>query len=294
MMAILQFLGFVVPLIGLITTAILLRRFASFIHVYFLHRSAIQRYALDDDTFAVVTGATGGMGKAIAEDLYDRGFNLVIHGRSQEKLDRVKEELLQRGPLKKIVHTLRINAEDTSTYDFSSLKGLKITAVFLVAGGASVQTVPYDQVSSEYANGVIRLNALFPIDLLRALLPQMRAAKVPMLVVGIGSITGRYPAPFLSIYSASKSFLLRLIHGLSIDESFHDPSADTTFHYMNVGEVISPGSFTKEPNLFCPTPETIARAIIRVVGCGHREVIPVAAKIMGKHMNLGEGKNKNE
>ncbi len=112
----------------------------------------------------------------------------------------------------------------------------------------------------------------------------MRAAKVPILVVGVGSITGRYPAPFLSVYSASKSFLLRWIHGLSIDEAFHDPSADTTFHYMNVGEVIAPGSFTTKPNLFCPTPETMARAIIRVVGCGHREVIPyvwhVPAKVM--------------
>ena len=51
-------------------------------------------------------------------------------------------ELLGRGDLKKIVHTLRVDATDTSTYDFSSLKSLKITAVFLVAGGATVQTVP--------------------------------------------------------------------------------------------------------------------------------------------------------
>ncbi len=67
-----------VGFIGIITTAILLRRFASFVHVYFLHRSAVQRYALDGNTFAVVTGATGGMGKAIAEDLYDRGVSLFI------------------------------------------------------------------------------------------------------------------------------------------------------------------------------------------------------------------------
>lgn len=65
------------------------------------------------------------------------------------------------------------------------------------------------------------------------------------------------------------------------------------------------------PTLLCPTPETIARDIIRVVGCGHREVIPyvwhvpakvmldifgdsIAAKLMGKHMNLDERKAKSE
>jgi len=183
--------------------------------------------------------------------------------------------------------------------------------VFLVAGGATIQTVPYDQLSSEYADGVIRLNALFPIDLLRAVLPEMRAAKVPRLVVGIGSITGRYPAPFLSVYAASKSFLLRWIHGLSIDEAYHDPTADTTFHYMNVGEVIAPGSLTTKPNLFCPTPETMARAIIRVIGCRHREVIPYvwhvpakvmldifgdrfAAKLMGRYMGYSGGRKAKD
>ena len=74
-MSILQFSYSLVVFIGVVSTAILLRRFGSFIHVYFLHRSAVQRYALDGNTFAVVTGATGGMGKAIAEDLYDRGVS---------------------------------------------------------------------------------------------------------------------------------------------------------------------------------------------------------------------------
>ena len=72
---------------------------------------------------------------------------------------------------------------------------------------------------------------------------------------------------------------------------------------MTLGEVISPRGLTKKPNLFCPMPETIARAIIQVVGCGHREVTPYiwhvpgkivldiigeyfAAKVMGKYMNL--------
>ncbi len=77
-MLILHFLYSFVAFIGIINTVILLRRFASFVHVYFLHRSTIQRYAMDEDTFAVVTGATGGMGKAIAEDLYDRGVSSFI------------------------------------------------------------------------------------------------------------------------------------------------------------------------------------------------------------------------
>jgi len=53
---------------------------------------------------------------------------------------------------------------------------------------------------------------------------------------------------------------------------------------MNVGEVIAPGNFTMKPNLFCPTLETMAWAIIRVVGCSHREVIPYVWHVLAKVM----------
>ena len=60
--------------IGLATLTVGLRRLASFLHIYTLHSSTVQRYITDDDkAFALVTGASDGLGKELAKDLYERG-----------------------------------------------------------------------------------------------------------------------------------------------------------------------------------------------------------------------------
>lgn len=60
--------------IGLATLAVGLRRLASFLHIYTLHSSTVQRYLTDDDkAFALVTGASDGLGKELVKDLYERG-----------------------------------------------------------------------------------------------------------------------------------------------------------------------------------------------------------------------------
>ena len=60
--------------IGFATLAVGLRRLASFLHIYTLHSSTVQRYLADDDkAFALVTGASDGLGKELVKDLYERG-----------------------------------------------------------------------------------------------------------------------------------------------------------------------------------------------------------------------------
>lgn len=44
--------------------------------------------------WAIVTGSTGGIGKAYAYELVAQGFNIVLHGWNKENLERVKKELL--------------------------------------------------------------------------------------------------------------------------------------------------------------------------------------------------------
>lgn len=62
--------------IGLATVLVGLRRLASFLHIYTLHSSTVQRYLTDDDkAFALVTGASDGLGKELVKDLYDRGVS---------------------------------------------------------------------------------------------------------------------------------------------------------------------------------------------------------------------------
>ena len=50
-----------------------------------------QRYG--EDAWAMITGSTDGIGKGFAEVLAEEGFNIVIHGRNPEKLEKTKQEM---------------------------------------------------------------------------------------------------------------------------------------------------------------------------------------------------------
>ena len=73
-------------------------RTLNFVWFYFLRPSSIKRYLHGDKPFAVVTGATDGIGKSTAAELLRKGFNLVIHGRNEAKMLKVVEELRARVP----------------------------------------------------------------------------------------------------------------------------------------------------------------------------------------------------
>lgn len=67
----------------------------------------------------------------------------MLHGRNPEKLAKVKEELLASSVPKREVKIFVANAVAQQSWDFSPLKGIRFTAIFLVAGGSHPTLLPY-------------------------------------------------------------------------------------------------------------------------------------------------------
>ena len=90
----------------------------------------------------VVTGATDGIGKAVAKELYLRGFNLILHGRNANKLERVSDEIRSAGSTKKDVRLWVADANSADVNFEGAAKqwdGLQITLVVHNVGGAPVR-----------------------------------------------------------------------------------------------------------------------------------------------------------
>ena len=81
-------------LLGTVVFLYHLLKLADFAWFYFLRPSnGYKKYQQGPQSYAVITGATDGIGKSLAKNLYRKGFNVIIHGRNEKKLGATVEEI---------------------------------------------------------------------------------------------------------------------------------------------------------------------------------------------------------
>ncbi|KAM5539656.1 hypothetical protein V8D89_006765 [Ganoderma adspersum] len=245
---------------------------------YFLRPSSVKRYLHGNAPYAIVTGATDGIGKATAAELLRRGFNVVLHGRNEAKMQKVVEELSA------VANTdIRYFIADASKggHDWEKLlelfRDLHITAVVHNVGGEPLIDTRIDERTEEYLLSVVHSNALFALFLTRALLPQLRRAAQsgPVQVLFVGSFAGDICPPRLPMYAASKGFLKALTGGLANDELLLGAPTAVQFTYLSVGAVHSDNHRAPmPPSLAVPTSTRFAWWLVQSIGCGRRTAVP--------------------
>ncbi|CEJ93519.1 hypothetical protein VHEMI09100 [[Torrubiella] hemipterigena] len=173
--------------VGLVTAAIIAAKAFIFLRIYLLP-SNLHRYihnAADGrQAWVLVTGASDGIGRSLAQELAANGLNVVLHGRNREKLATVMSELQQLFPKRSFriliadasqVRGLTHNKTHETGVDFESIKesldDLHLTILINNAGGGPVNPVclPFSESSEERVTANVSLNALFPAHLIRVL-----------------------------------------------------------------------------------------------------------------------------
>jgi len=245
-------------------------RFSSFVWFHCLRPSSIRRFVHGPGpAWAVVTGASDGIGKAVATELYDKGFNVIIHGRNEAKVRLVAEGIRTRGP-----RDVRYFIADASKpgHDFAKLmepfQSLNITVVIHNVGGTIPSRERLDGCSEEALVNVVHFNDIFPLLLTRTLLPGLRASGKhgPVEVQFVGSIAADMSSPRTSMYSGVKALLRSLARGLDLDERVWEKT-NVRFAYLHVGPVSS-NAMRVQPSLLMPSSETFAKSVVSHIGCG--------------------------
>jgi short-subunit dehydrogenase len=159
----------------------------------------------------LVTGASEGIGRAIAHRFAARGANLVLVGRRQDPLDKVAEEVRRLGGRAACVCAdVTVPGDRASLAEFAlaRLGGLDV----LVNNAGRGHYGPTSTIDSEEFAATLALNVVAPAELSRLFLPALKASKG--VVAMLSSVAGVVAAPGLGAYAASKFALEALASSL--------------------------------------------------------------------------------
>jgi short-subunit dehydrogenase len=167
---------------------------------------------------ALVTGATGGIGAAIARRLHARGATVLISGRQVDVLEQLAGELGERTEV--LVADLADREQVAALPERAGRVDVLVANAALPASGHLLSFEP------EEIDRALDVNLRAPIMLARALAPAM-AERGHGHIVLISSLSGKSSSPGSSMYSASKFGLRGFAQGLH-EDLFHAGVGVTT------------------------------------------------------------------
>lgn len=157
--------------------------------------------------WAVVTGASSGLGEGYADALARRGFPVVLTARRGDRLEALAARLAAEHGVE--THTVVLDMLDPDAPDrlFAEVGDREVGVLVNNAGfGFSGRFLDVDR--DHYAR-MIRLNCQVPVRLTHLFLPAMIARRKGALIF-LASLAGHQPTPFFAVYGATKAFDLML------------------------------------------------------------------------------------
>jgi NAD(P)-dependent dehydrogenase (short-subunit alcohol dehydrogenase family) len=164
---------------------------------------------------AVVTGASSGIGVAIALGLGELGWSVAIGARRAERLADVAADICRRGG-KAFAHPLDVTSPESVAAFFDATEA-ELGPVEVVVNNAGISVPgPLHEVPPEELEREVRTNLLGPMYVLQRALPALLKRRAGDLVF-ISSDTARAPRPYQVSYSATKGGLETMARALELE-----------------------------------------------------------------------------
>jgi len=195
-------------------------KFLQFLWLYVVRPSAsFSKYGAKKGAWAVVTGASDGLGKSFAQQLAKKGFNLILVSRTQSKLDEVAKNIKEKHSVDIDVIAFDFDTTDQAKYLNLSAQILTRSPISVLVNNVGVsydypqyfQELPHDAITS-----LINVNVLSLTEMTRICLPSL-VTNQRSLIVNLSSGSATVPAPLLSCYSGTKAYVLKFSQDLALE-----------------------------------------------------------------------------
>lgn len=224
---------------------------------------------------ALVTGASSGIGAALARELHRRGHHVVLAARRAELLDDLAAGL---GSRTSVVAADLSRREDRAGLP-GRLAGLGLTVDVLVNNAGLATMGPQCRAEAPAELNVIEVDVAAVVDLCVRFLPGM-VARGHGAVLNVASVGAFGPLPGQAVYGASKAFVLSYTHALRGELRGTGVSATTLCPGpVRTGFGESAGFSTADAEKLLPaplwvSPDEVARAGVEAMIAGRAVVIP--------------------
>lgn len=224
-------------------------------------------------TTALLTGASGGIGRAIARVLHGRGARVLLSGRRADALEQLRAELGGRAEV--------LEADLAEPGAAAALAARAGPVDVLVANAALPASGPLESFTPDQIDRALDVNLRAPVQLTRALLPGM-IERGHGHVVFVASLAGKVASVGSTVYSATKFGVRGFAAGLRED-----------LHGSGVGVTVVFPSFIRDAGMYADTqvrlppwvgtrtPADVAQAVARGIETSRPEidVMPLSLRL---------------
>ncbi len=225
--------------------------------------------------WAVVTGASSGLGAVFADRLAERGLPLLLAGRDATRLQEVRQRLRENAPRLEVELVVGDLSTDAGVDELvAALGGREIEILVNNAGFGTYG--PVAEIEPEREHDLVAVNVDALVRLTHAVLPSM-LARGRGGILNVASTIAFQPAPYQATYGASKAFVLSFsqalreeVKGSGVSVTALCPGPTRTGFVDALGADVSGVAIYK--NL--ASPEPVVDAGLRALDRGRATVVP--------------------
>jgi uncharacterized protein len=164
---------------------------------------------------ALITGASGGIGKALAEQLAQGGYHLILAARSADKLQALAAELSKKHNINALAIAADLQTPEGAAQLHAQVqaRGVRISALVNNAGYGLYGQFKDSALDDELK--MMQLNMTALVTLSKLFMPDLIAARGKLL--NVASTAAFQPGPYMAVYYATKSFVLSFSEAIAAE-----------------------------------------------------------------------------
>ena len=217
-----------------------------------------------EGSWAVITGASDGLGKEFALQLARSGFNILLVSRTASKLIALEEEITSKNPSVQ-TKSLAMDYARNDDADFETLKTavneLDVAVLINNVGKSHSIPTPFALTPEDEMTDIININCHGTLRTTQLVVPGMQQRKRG-LVLTMGSFGGLLPTPLLATYSGSKAFLQQWSTALGAELEPYGVTVELVQAYL----ITSAMSKVRRTSASIPDPRAFVKTVLGKIG----------------------------